>query len=310
MYAYINTHIQPTFHSTSTIPHKTGNSLQQSDTTDNPCCCCMLAILSTIQTSLPLSFAPGAYQDSAVLISRGNCTFADKILYAQAAGGGAVVIAQNSPQETTFAPTGSPEEFAAVSIPTGMISRADAEALAANLSSAGAAGVYVTMFVGLSGTDQIFRFSNTVLLVLAVVVVTCGCLLAHPRPSSDALQRLPEHSGAAPPTTVTDEIETKHVVMAFVFISLFLVAMYFLFDYLVYLFIAFFVIGATASMSQPALLYINPCLVSVTLLQACVRSDLRTMWEGKNATRRNSGEALAGGTSRLEFGSTDSISDI
>jgi PA domain len=100
-----------------------------------------------------IAFPAGAsLQRKVVLVDRGTCNFSDKVKNAQAAGAAAVLIVNNVPGSTAFAPS---SDDTTITIPSGLITQEDGTRLRQALSTAPDRG-----FASLRFNDKLYAGAN------------------------------------------------------------------------------------------------------------------------------------------------------
>lgn len=114
------------------------------------------------------------YSGKAILIQRGNCSFAVKASLAQLYGAKLVVIANSDPSAGAFAPGANSSDYESITLPVGMISYQDSQALLLALHSNNNLTIDIT-----TPTANPVDPSFFIMCFSAVVVVILGAFWAN-----------------------------------------------------------------------------------------------------------------------------------
>jgi signal peptide peptidase-like protein 2B len=190
-----------------------------------------------------------------VMIDRGNCSFFEKAMNAKKANASAVIIINNSSE--LFIPNAEDSEYRQVNLPVVIIGNEDAAVLLSRNGSQGT--IYAPKYFAIDPNA----------IILTIISVTLIVLGSHWAVYAPAVVEFP-------PTTSEETqsqsfvFDAKTVLIYIITASIILVILYFLYQYVVYVVMAIFVIGAASGV-----------YMCITSLMPCIKY-LKDIPEGKS----------------------------
>ncbi|XP_016065244.1 PREDICTED: signal peptide peptidase-like 2B isoform X1 [Miniopterus natalensis] len=208
----------------------------------------------------PSDLPAKGFSNQIPLVTRGNCTFYDKVRLAQGSGAHGLLIVS---KETLVPPGGNKTQYEEIGIPVALLSHKDMLDIFKNFGRSVRAALYAPH-------EPMLDYNMVIIFIMAVGTVALGGYWAGSR---DVKKRYMKHKRDDEPEKQEDEAVDVTPVMTCVFVVMccsMLVLLYYFYDHLVYVIIGIF------------------CLASSTGLYSCLSPLVQRLPFGKCRICNNS----------------------